>query len=82
VKTRTILARAVRFYSAHDEAAFFEWLERLPCVERYVGRGVDLAICLRPAAVDDECLRELIALFQRYDIQDAHQLASFETNAN
>ena len=70
-------ATSVRFYSQGDEAAFFGWLDKVPCVERYEGRGLTLYISVNSAAVDEDGLRELLALFRRYGV-DMRQLAAFD----
>lgn len=76
-----LIAKSVLFFSEHDEDAFFHWLEILACVAEYHGEGIDLLITLKDDSLDDESLRELLALFNRYDI-DLSQLAKFETDAN
>ena len=76
-----LVAHATRFFSAHDEAAFFEWLDKLKCVADYHGEGRNLLIRLKDEPVDDASLRELLALFSRYNIEMS-QLAAFETDLN
>jgi hypothetical protein len=70
-------ATGVRFYSQGDEAAFFGWLSKLPFVERYEGRGLTLYISVNAMAVDEDGLRELLALFRRYGVE-LKQLAVFD----
>lgn len=70
-------APGVRFYSQGDEQAFFEWLDKLPFVERYEGRGRILYISANLLAVDEDGLREILALFRRYDV-GLRQLAAFD----
>lgn len=74
-------AKAVVFYSQHDEDAFFEWLSKLQCVEEYrgIGRVVRIRVALK--LVTDDALRELLALFFRYRIEMT-QLSIFETKSN
>ena len=67
----------VRFFSAGDESAFFGWLRSLPCVERFEGRGRTLHIWVNANCVDEDALRELLALFHRYGV-DLAQLAAFD----
>ena len=78
---KQLIAREVLFYSAHDEDAFFEWLSKLDCIIEYHGEGIDLIITLREDLLDDNSLRELLALFNRYSV-DMAQLAQFETDLN
>lgn len=71
----------VKFYHPSDERAFFEWLARIPCVQRYDGdgrRGLVVRLKRRPGKDD---LRQLLALCHRYGV-DMKQLAKFETAKN
>ncbi|MGY0194098.1 hypothetical protein ACWA7J_03390 [Leptothrix sp. BB-4] len=61
-------ARAVRYFSEHDEAAFFEWLDKIAAIRSYEGNGDALYIEVDPAAVDEDALREILALFHRYGV--------------
>ena len=69
------------YYSEGDERAFFEWLNRIRCVERVGGSGPGLQIHVRGQKVSSTCLRELIALFSRYHVPMG-QLAQFESASN
>jgi hypothetical protein len=75
-----IEATAVRFFSQGDEAAFFAWLDRVSFVERYEGRGLTLHIFIKEDAVDEEGLREILALFRRYGVP-LRQLAALDRDA-
>ncbi len=70
-------ATGVRFFSKQDEAAFFGWLKALPFVERTEGHGRTVYIKINSSAVDEDGLRELLALFRRYGV-DLAQLAAFD----
>lgn len=74
-------ARAVWYGSQLDEYSFFGWLKKIPAVITYFGQGHSLYIQCDPAPIDDESLRELIALFFRYGI-DTAQLDVYLTDAN
>lgn len=76
----TLVATGITYYSPDDETAFFQWLDRLECVDRYWGQLRDLFIELKrkPTKTD---LQDLIALFHRYRV-DMRQLARFETRSN
>jgi hypothetical protein len=77
----TQMDTGVRFYHMNDERAFFEWLGRIPCVERYAGEGQrGLVVYLRHAPRKNE-LQEILALCQRYSV-DMRQMAKFETARN
>jgi hypothetical protein len=75
--TVELKVRATCFYSQLDEAAFFEWLKKLPCVSKLEGKGDTLSIRVLKPKVDEYALRELLALFQRYRI-DMKQLSVFD----
>jgi hypothetical protein len=79
-QNNVLVATGVTYYHPNDEAAFFEWLDRMECVDSYRGEIRDLFITLkrRPTKYD---LGELLAFFFRYGI-DMAQLARFETKAN
>jgi len=70
-------ATGVRFFSQNDEEAFFNWLKGLPFVEHFEGRGRTLYIKVNSLAVEEDGLRELLALFHRYKVELA-QLAVFD----
>lgn len=50
---------------------------KLPFVDRYEGRGPTLYASINPLAVDEDGLREMLALFRRYGI-GLRQLAVFD----
>lgn len=76
-KTVELEATSVRFFSTHDESAFFEWLDKVKCIQKYEGRGQTLYITVHADAVDEEALRELLALFHRYGVA-MPQLVKFD----
>ena len=72
-----LTAKRVWYYSENDEAAFFEWLDKLACVERYEGEQDVLHIHIDKTKVDEFALRELLSLFRRYAV-DMKQLRVFD----
>ena len=74
-----LVASHVQYFSQDDERAFFEWLGRLKCVDSFEGVVADLFITLKRTPTKDD-LRELIALFYRYEI-DLKQFIGFETRS-
>jgi hypothetical protein len=76
----TLTTGGLTYYHPNDEAAFFGWLEGMPCVAGCVGVGRELLISLSRFPSDDD-LRELLAFYFRYGI-DMRPLAQFETDAN
>jgi hypothetical protein len=57
----------MRFYSAKDEESFFLWLKSIPGVVGVRGVGNELHIRLKSKRLSAEALRELIAVYHRYD---------------
>ncbi|GAB7125547.1 hypothetical protein JCM19000A_00540 [Silvimonas sp. JCM 19000] len=72
-----LAAREIIFYSTHDEQSFFEWIKKIPCVEEYSGRGDTLFLYVKRDLLDEDMLRDLIALFHRYGIEMG-QLRKFD----
>ncbi len=71
----------VSFYHQNDERAYFEWLERIACIETFQSDGQrGLVVYLKRAPRDEE-LWELLAVCFRFGV-DMRQLAKFETEKN
>ncbi|OLL31662.1 hypothetical protein BTH42_11165 [Burkholderia sp. SRS-W-2-2016] len=70
-------AKRVRYYSECDETAFFEWLDKLSCVKRYEGELDVLSIYVDETKVDENALRDLLALFRRFAVE-MEQLRVFD----
>ena len=77
----TLRAHRLSFFSQTDETAFFHWLGLLKDVAVGRGDGDTIFIDVHSNKIDDEQLRELIALFHRYRI-DMRQLLVFENRSN
>jgi len=74
-------ADSVEFYSQNDEQSFFEWLKRIKCIESLGGAGSILEIIVAKNLVDDDSLRDILAIFYRYNI-NMKQLALFKSERN
>ncbi|WP_152624867.1 hypothetical protein [Xanthomonas sp. GPE 39] len=70
-------ALRVRFYSANDESAFFDWAKKIPCIEKCEGHGPVIYLRVSAGAITENCLRELLSLFRRYEIS-MQQLYAFD----
>ena len=66
------------YWSDGDERAHFEWLDRISAVKEVRGEGVRVFLRIDPRAVDSSVLRELEAIYRRYD-GDLEQLSSLRT---
>ncbi|WP_332878073.1 hypothetical protein [Massilia sp. S19_KUP03_FR1] len=71
----------MRYYSRSDEAAFFGWLQSIPCVTGVQGQGRELIIRLKSKRLSQASLRELLALYRRYE-GDMSELAQFASDTN
>lgn len=76
-KKVVLSAKRVWYYSKNDEAAFFEWLDKIACVQKYEGELDVLSIYVDSSQVDEEALREFLSLFRRYGV-DMKQLKIFD----
>ena len=74
-------AKKVSFGSSGDEISFFRWLDEIQSVKDVRGQGDKILIEVKSPPVPDQDLKELIALFDRYDI-DLVQLLDLETPLN
>jgi len=73
-----IQAVGVAFFSHGDERAFLGWLDAMPFVRRLDRSGRTLYLFIDELAVDEDGLRDLLALFRRYEIQGLRQLVAFD----
>jgi len=64
-----VRASAVRFFSPMDEAAFFEWIKKLPSVSDVYGEIRDIVLCISEEGISKTDFHELIAIFRRYNIE-------------
>ncbi len=56
------------FYSAGDEALFFEGLKRIKAIHEVKGYGQILALRLSLSEINQQSLRDLFGLLSRYNI--------------
>ena len=75
-----LICESVQYYSEGDEAAFFSWLKNIPCIKHSACVGTQLELELEASPTDAQ-LRELIAVFYRYEISMV-QLGQFQTKEN
>ena len=76
-----LICKSVWYYSSFDEDLFFEWIKKIPAIIKYEGKHDELLIYVQHEIINDNGLRELLALFYRYKI-DMNQLAVFFNNEN
>ena len=63
-----IEAENVRYFSKNDENIFFEWIKKIPCITDTKGRLSTLYLTVQMDVLDDYQMRDILALFQRYQI--------------
>ena len=76
-----LVCKEVNFYSTFDDDAFFEWLKKISCVSSVKGFGEELYINVDKSKITEIDLREILALFYRYDV-DMKQLEVFLNDEN
>jgi hypothetical protein len=75
--SRTITVPGPQYFSNGDEEAFYSWLSSIASVQRLGGVGRDLEIVFVRTRLSQNDLRELIAIFHRYQM-DKRVLAQFD----
>lgn len=72
--------KRVKFFSAHDEDAFFEWLKKIPAIIDIVGERDSINLYVAAKSLDDEDLRSIVTLFRRYKVtlREVKQLVTDE----
>lgn len=76
-----LICKKVIFFSQNDESAFFEWISKIKGIKKWEGVGDEIQLYLPKSAVSNRCLRDLNALFRRYDI-DQLQLQPLISDKN
>lgn len=76
-----LTCKRVLFLSEGDELAFFEWISKIRSIQKWEGKGDEIHLYPSSSAISEKGLRELIALFYRYEI-DMHQLQQFVNDKN
>lgn len=77
----TLVCRRVIFYHRKDEAAFFEWIKKIECIDRIMAQGDEIYLQIACKDLHDHDLMDLIGLLYRYKI-DMQQLKIFLTADN
>lgn len=78
---KLIWTARMHYYSRADEAAFFGWLHSISGVTEVRGQGRELVIQLKSKKLSQTALRELIALYRRYD-GNMSELEQFVNDTN
>lgn len=81
MKKFKLVCKKVKFYFEKDETAFFEWIEKIKCIDHISATGNELYLHIKEKEIDDDNLRDLIGLFCRYKI-DMKQLQMFLNESN
>jgi hypothetical protein len=78
----TILCKSIQYYSSFDEDLFFEWVKKIKSITKFDGKHDELYLHFESKTIDDDDLRELLALFHRYKIKHINQLKLFLNETN
>ena len=81
VEENILTCTAVKFYCLKDEDAFFEWIKKIDCIDKFSAAGRELYLHIAADDIHEYDLRDLLGLFYRYHI-DMKQLARFLTDEN
>ncbi|MCK5633167.1 hypothetical protein KAH94_05425 [bacterium] len=81
-KNIKLICKAVGYYTSKDEDAFFEWLKKIPSIVEVEGWSDELHLYIKSSTVPVADLREIIAIFFRYNIKDMTQLKIFLNQKN
>jgi hypothetical protein len=76
-----LICKQVKFYSRGDEDVFFEWISKIKAIKKYEGVGDEIHLYAASSKISDKGLRELTALFYRYNI-NTQQLQQFINEKN
>ena len=76
-----LICKRVIFYSQNDEASFFEWISKIKGIKKWEGARDEIHLYLPKSTTSNKCLRDLIALFYRYNI-DRRQLQQLLNDKN
>ncbi len=76
-----LILESVHYYSNVDEEMFFSWLNKIVAISKIYGVGTALYLDADSSKLDEENLRELIAIFFRYQI-DMTQLVQLMNDDN
>lgn len=76
-----LVCKKVKFYSPHDEDAFFEWIKKIDCIDNISAARDELYLHIASRKLHDHDLDDLLGLFYRYKV-DMKQLARFLNDEN
>lgn len=79
--TVELTCEKVAFFSELDEEMFFSWIQKIDSVIKAEGVGQQIRLHVQSEYLPDKCLRELLALFWRYQI-NMRQFRSFRNHKN
>lgn len=77
-----LVCKGVIFHGLKDEDMFFEWIQKIDCIESFSEKSDELYLDIASNGLHDNDLRDLIALFYRYKIENMKQLALFLNDNN
>ncbi len=76
-----LICKDLKFYSKKDENVFFEWINKIDCIDSTSVHLNEFHLYMASDELEDDALRNLLALFYRYKL-DMSQLKRFLTKDN
>lgn len=81
MKDIILICKQIKYCSSIDEDLFFEWIKKIPSINKFNGIHDELYLYISSKKIPDQDLRELLALFYRYKV-DMKQLQIFLNATN
>lgn len=83
IMTKKLIFTPLKFYSHEDEELFFQWINKIECIESYKGTGKELHLVISSIPISFNDFRNLRGIFKRYNLKNPQQLKElFLTEAN
>ncbi len=71
---KILIFTPMKFYSPEDEELFFNWIDKVGCIESYKGIGKELHLIVVNRPITFNEYRNLNGLFKRYNLENPGQL--------
>lgn len=76
-KQKKLIFKPLKFYSPLDEELFFNWINKIDCIQSYKGIAKELHLIVSSRPITFEEYRNLNGLFTRYKLKNPNQLKRF-----
>ena len=82
MKNLILIFEPLKFYSPDDEDLFFEWINKINCIESYKGISTQLELIVSCQPISFNDFLNLNGLFKRYKLKNPEQLEKLFKNEN